>query len=61
MQRIQGWVRYASQGAGGNSTKQQQQQDDDEEDFIYGRVAVHSDDEEQGEHLVCVRLAAWQG
>lgn len=53
MQRLQGWVRYAAQqlpvGAAAGIKPQQQQHEEDEEDFIYGRVAVHSDDEEPGD------------
>lgn len=49
MQRLQGWVRYAAQQLPVGAKAQQQVPDDgEEEDFIYGRVAVHSDDEETG-------------
>lgn len=50
MQRLQGWVRQAAQqlplpSAG---SKAAAAKEEDEEEFIYGRVAVHSDDEEPG-------------
>lgn len=52
MQRLQGWVRYAAQqlpaGASGGKSAGAQEDDGDDEAFIYGRVAVHSDDEEPG-------------
>lgn len=50
MQRLQGWVRYAAQQlpVGAGAKAQQQQQEEDDDCFIYGRVAVHSDDEEPG-------------
>jgi hypothetical protein len=66
MQRLQGWMSYAAQitgssiaGARGSSAAQQA--DSDEEDFIYGRLEVHSDDEDAGErhavrtheHMAC--------
>lgn len=56
MQRLQGWVRYAAQQlpVGAGAKAQQQQQDDDEDSFIYGRVAVHSDDEETGNSAVAL-------
>lgn len=49
MQRLQGWVKYAAEAL--PVGKQQQaggakQEDEDDDAFIYGRVAVHSDDEE---------------
>jgi hypothetical protein len=56
MQRLQGWVRYAAQQlpVGPGAKAQQQQQEEDEDSFIYGRVAVHSDDEETGNPAVAV-------
>jgi hypothetical protein len=63
MQRLQGWVRYAAQQlpAGGSSKAGQQQQGEDEEeaDFIYGRLQVHSDDEEHGEQQVVMPPGCW--
>jgi hypothetical protein len=54
MQRLQGWVRYAAQQlpVGAAAEPQQQQQEEDEDSFIYGRVAVHSDDEDTGNAAV---------
>lgn len=49
MQRLQGWVRYAAQQLPvGAKAQKQVPQEGEEDDFIYGRVAVHSDDEETG-------------
>lgn len=58
MQRLQAWAQYAAQQLPTGTTKRQQQkQDDDEEQFIYGRVAVYSDDEEPGRETVKAHVA----
>lgn len=53
MQRLQGWMSYAAQFtgssiAGARGSSPAQQADSDDEDFIYGRLQVHSDDEDVG-------------
>jgi hypothetical protein len=61
MQRLQAWAQHAAQQLPTGTTKRQQQkQDDDEEHFIYGRVAVYSDDEDTGRIEVSRRISlAW--